>query len=151
MDRWEMIHFYRRASEAVSRSPPMLKYHEDRMLQSTCKPYSHGYSHKDQEWLEIFERSPVIFHKRKMSHKNQEWLEIFERSPVIFHKRKMLQRSFTILLKHWTYQMMKNQSIRKAILNYSLFYGLWGYPHYYKVKRSSAGIQGWLGAGPHKL
>ena len=128
MDRWEMIHFYRRASEAVSRSPPMLKYHEDRMLQSTCKPYSNEYSHKTQEWLEIFERSPVIF-----------------------HKRKMLQRYFTILLKHWNYQKMKIPSIRNAILNYSLFYGLWGYPHYYKVKRSSAGIQGWLGAGPHKL
>jgi len=128
MDRWEMIHFYRRASEAVSRSPPMLKYHEDRMLQSTCKPYSHGYSHKDQEWLEIFERSPVIF-----------------------HKRKMLQRSFTILLKHLTYQKMKIPSIRKAILNYKLFRKMDELPHYSEVRGSSAGIQGWLEAGPHKL
>ena len=127
MDRWEMIHFYRGADIHL-RYPHMRKYHEDRMLQSTCKPYSYEYSRK-----------------------NQEWPEIFEISPVIFHKRKMLQRCFTILLKHWNYQKMKIPSIQKAILNYSLFYGLWEYPNYYKVKRSSAGIQGWLGAGPLKL
>jgi predicted amidophosphoribosyltransferase len=127
MDRWEMIYFYRGA-DIHSRYPHMLKYHEDRMLQSTCKPYSYEYSRK-----------------------NQEWPEIFEISPVIFHKRKMLQRCFTILLKRWTYQKMKIPSIRNAILNYKLFRKMDELPLYSEVRGSSAGIQGWLGAGPHKL
>lgn len=127
MDRSEMIDFYRGA-DIRSRYPGMLEYHEDRMLQSTCVPYHY-----------------------KHSHKNQEWLKIFELSPVIFHKRKMLRRYFTILLKHLNYKKMKIPSIQQGLLNYKLFKYMDKLPYYSDVRRSSAGIQGWLEAGPHKL
>tara|TARA_B110001469_G_C9447960_1_gene226488 strand:+ start:257 stop:637 length:381 start_codon:yes stop_codon:yes gene_type:complete len=107
------------------------------------------------EYLNMIEtaysRQILRMYSDKYSYKNSKWLQIFEKSPYIFNKQQLLKRHFHALQKNWTLQKIKEPEVQRALLNYKLFKNMNELPHYSDVRQSSAGIQGWLEAGPHKL
>ena len=95
----------------------------------------------------IYTSSMLNAYSNKDSDEDYQWKLILAKAPSNvdrYYKLRYLKK----VVSMWLSVIGKSNII--AMLNYKDFHNLFSMPDYLDVRRSSAGIRGWTGAGPFK-
>ena len=89
----------------------------------------------------------ISYYSKEAQKKRHRW-KIDRKQRILALPRTHLMRKFFLA---WKDSNRKSQRSFVARLNYQEFYRLAMIPDYPVVLESSAGIAGWVSAGPHKI